>query len=95
MVIPTFIVASGLKITFVHVSGEVSNNIQRKREIFDTQIEESLVVAYAGLRWLHSDRHNHVCVCVCVCVWGGGGGGVVGEVSARGKRAAINLKSTL
>ena len=60
MVIATLIVASGLKITLVNVSGKVSNKIQRKREIFDPQIEESLVVAHARLRWLHSDRHNQV-----------------------------------
>ena len=59
-VITTFIVASGLKITLVNVSGKVSNKIQRKREIFDPQIEESLVVAHARLRWLYSDRHNQV-----------------------------------
>ena len=59
MVIPTFIVASDLKIALLNVSGEISNNIQR-REIFDPQIEESLVVAHAGLTWLHSDRHNQV-----------------------------------
>ena len=49
MVIATFVVASGLKITLVDVSGKVSNKIQRKREISDPQIEESLVVAHARL----------------------------------------------
>ena len=58
MVITTFIVASVLKITLVNVSGKVSNKIQGKREIFDPQIEESLVVTHARLRWLYSDRHN-------------------------------------
>ena len=60
MVIATFIVASGLKITLVNVSGKVSNEIQRKREIFDPQIEESLVVTHVRLRWLYSDRDNQV-----------------------------------
>ena len=58
MVITTFIVTSGLKITLVNVLGKVSNKIQGKREIFDPQIEESLVVAHVRLRWLYSDRHN-------------------------------------
>lgn len=60
MVVTTFIVTSGLKVTLVIVSGKVSNKIERKREIFDPQIEESLVVAHARLRWLYSDRHNQV-----------------------------------
>ena len=60
MVIATFVVASGLKITLVDVSGKVSNKIQRKREISDPQIEESLVVAHARLRCFYSDWHNQV-----------------------------------
>ena len=58
MVITTFIVTSGLKITLVNVLGKVSNKIQGKREIFDPQIEESLVEAHVRLRWLYSDWHN-------------------------------------
>ena len=58
MIIATFVVASSLKITLVDVSGKVSSKIQRKREISDPQIEESLVVAHARLRWFYSDWHN-------------------------------------
>ena len=55
MVITTFIVESGLKITLVNVSGKVSNKIQGKREIFDPQIEKSL---RRGTCEVYSDRHN-------------------------------------
>ena len=54
MVIVTFIVASGLKT----VTGKVSNKTQRKRRIFDPQIEESLIVAHAGFGRLNSNWHD-------------------------------------